>query len=142
MSGARYKYDGPVKALFGLEADCESDDDKYWRMGYAYPVQLSQWTLASSRGHPILSFYMNNLKDILHKVKSHHNGNISSEGARRELRQIGTLELTGPAALTGAAKTWLQESAAVRWNSLTGLKDHGASKLVEDVLILPITAFR
>lgn len=142
MSGTKYKYDGPVKALFGLEADCGADGDKYWQMGYTYPIQLCQRTLASTRGHPILSFYMNNLKDILQQVKSRHNGNISSEGVRRDLRQIGILELTGPAALTGAAKTWLQETAAVRWNSLTGLKDQGASKLVDDVLILPITAFR
>jgi hypothetical protein len=38
--------------------------------------------------------------------------------------------------------TLLSEQVGLRWNSLTGLEDGGQSKLVQDVLILPITAFR
>ncbi|KAL6859553.1 glycosyltransferase family 32 protein [Trichoderma novae-zelandiae] len=47
----------------------------------------------------------------------------------------------GPAAVTLATMQWLERDVGFRWNSLTGLRDGGRSKLVQDALILPITGF-
>lgn len=49
---------------------------------------------------------------------------------------------TGPAAVTEITSKWLKENVGLRWNALTGRKDGGKTKLVADVLILPITGFR
>jgi hypothetical protein len=141
-TGISYNSTGPVKAVFGIEADCPPDTDTYWRMGYLNPIQLTQWALASAPGHPILSRFMDNLYRRLKEVASRHGGNLSSPSAFQELRHMDPLVLTGPDALTVSAQSWLEENAGLRWNALTGLHDGGRSKLVEDVLILPITGFR
>lgn len=128
--------------MLGIEADCQPSRDDYWRMGYIYPVQLTQWALASKPGHDVLLRFMNTLSQRLDDVASRNEGNLSSSEAVKELKHIGPVSLTGPVAVTNATKTLLSEQAGLRWNSLTGLVDGGQSKLVRDVLILPITAFR
>ncbi|KAL1970287.1 hypothetical protein VTN77DRAFT_5447 [Rasamsonia byssochlamydoides] len=140
-TGVSYNSTGPVKAIFGLEADCPPDSDSYWRMGYTHPVQLTQWALASAPGHPVLLRFMDNLSFRLQEVANRHGGNLSSPSAFRELQRLDPLVLTGPDALTVSAQSWLEESAGLRWNALTGLHDGGKSKLVDDVMILPITGF-
>lgn len=55
---------------------------------------------------------------------------------------LDPLTLTGPAAFTDVVRSRLEEVAGLRWHALSGLKDGGKSKLVDDVLILPITGFR
>jgi hypothetical protein len=131
-----------VSIILGIEADCSPDKNDYWRMGYSYPVQLTQWALASAAGHPVLLRFMDTLQRRLSNVASRYGGDLSTMEAAKELRQIGPLSLTGPVAVTVAAMTWLEEQVGLRWNALTGLFDGGRSKLVEDVLILPITGFR
>jgi hypothetical protein len=111
-------------------------------MGYSYPIQLTQWALASSPGHVVLLRFMDILTRRLQEIADRHGGVITSKSAVQELRHIGPLSLTGPVAVTVAVKTWLEEQVGLRWNALTGLHDGGKSKLVEDVLILPITGFR
>lgn len=111
-------------------------------MGYSYPVQLTQWVLASSSGHAILLRFMDTLTRRLKDVADRNRGDITSPPAVKELRRIGPLSLTGPVAVTVAAKAWLEERVDLRWNALTGRLDAGQSKLVDDVLILPITGFR
>ncbi|OQU99852.1 hypothetical protein CLAIMM_05427 isoform 2, partial [Cladophialophora immunda] len=137
-----FSFDNPVSSILGIEADCVPHKNDYWRMGYSYPVQLTQWALASSSGHAILLRFMDTLQRRLEDIARRNRGDISVPEAVRELRQIGPVSLTGPVAVTVAAKTWLEERTGLRWNALTGLLDGGQSKLVEDVLILPITGFR
>jgi hypothetical protein len=103
-------------------------------MGYTYPVQLTQWALASAPGHPVLSQFMKQL-------------NAQLAGLTKVAQDAGTIKSdpltrTGPAAVTLATKTWLEDHVGFRWNALTGLKDGGKAKLVSDVLVLPITGFR
>ncbi|OAL31272.1 hypothetical protein AYO20_08327 [Fonsecaea nubica] len=138
----KYSYDNIVSTILGIEADCAPYKSDYWRMGYSYPVQLTQWALASSPGHPILLRFMDTLQRRLEDVARRNRGDITAPQAVRELQRIGPLSLTGPVAVTIAAKTWLEERIGLRWNALTGLGDGGQSKLVDDVLILPITGFR
>ena len=110
-------------------------------MGYPYSIQLTQWSFASARDHPLLHQYIENLAHQLQKIANHHGG-LQTSAARTELQALDPLTLTGPEAVTRAAQEWLNTSAGLRWNALTGLHDGGKAKLVDDVLILPITSFR
>ncbi|KAF4332395.1 Initiation-specific alpha-1 6-mannosyltransferase [Fusarium beomiforme] len=118
-----------VNLLWGLEADNDPNSDAYWRLSYTYPQQLSQWAFAAAPQHPVFSRYMNNV----------YNYTKDNEAAAQN---SDTLKRTGPAAVTHATKSWLEENVGFRWASLTGVNDGGKSKLVDDILILPITGFQ
>ncbi|KAJ9603204.1 hypothetical protein H2200_012499 [Cladophialophora chaetospira] len=141
VTDMKFSSDNEVGIILGIEADCSPEKDDYWRMGYSYPIQLTQWALASMPGHPVLLRFMDVLQHTLNDVAGRNKGNITSIEAAKELQQIGPLSLTGPVAITIAAMDWLEKKAALRWNALTGLLDDGRSKLVDDVLILSITGF-
>lgn len=102
-------------------------------MGYTYPIQLTQWALASAPRHPALKQFMDNLRDEVRFEK---------EATAYDRNRADPLTRTGPAAVTLATSVWLERDIGFRWNALTGLKDGGKSKLVADALILPITGFR
>jgi hypothetical protein len=142
VTDAKFSSASDAGLVLGIEADCSPDKNDYWRMGYSYPIQLTQWALASAVGHPVLLRFMETLQRRLDDVARRNHGNISGVEAAKELRRIGPLSLTGPVAVSLATMSWLDEQANLRWNALTGLLDGGRSKLVEDVLILPITGFR
>ncbi|KAF5536938.1 ankyrin repeat domain-containing protein [Fusarium phyllophilum] len=112
----------------GLEADNDPESDAYWRQSYTYPQQLSQWAFAAAPQHPVFERYMDNLR---HYTRDNETAAQNSDPLKR----------TGPAAVTLATKSWLEDLVGFRWTSLTGVKDGGKSKLVEDILILPITGF-
>lgn len=135
--------DEPVALVLGIEADTDEYSDSYWRMGYTYPVQLTQWALAGSHDHPILNRFLDNFREQMRHAMndSQLGGSPNPESHDPLLRKLDTLELTGPAAITRAAKDYLSEKARLRWQALSGLEDGGRSKLVLDTLILPITAF-
>jgi hypothetical protein len=125
----------PVGLLVGLEADTDPKTNTYWRLGFTYPVQVTQWALACAPGHPILIEFMSNLKALIRDMRT-------SQSAS-ELDKVDPVMRTGPVAFTLAASSWLESVVqGFRWNGVTGLKDGGKSKLVFDVLVLPITAFR
>ncbi|KPI45328.1 Initiation-specific alpha-1,6-mannosyltransferase [Cyphellophora attinorum] len=134
-------HEEPVKLIFGIEADTEEDSDTYWRHGYHYPVQLTQWALAGAANHPVLNRFLANFRKHMDAVTfgaTSEDGNISQEAAMQKLDPI---MLTGPAAVTEATKNYLAEKASLRWQALSGLQDGGRTKLVLDTLILPITGF-
>ena len=142
VTNAHYNSTASVSLILGIEADTDPELDSYWRMGYFYPIQLTQWALAASAGHPVLLRFMDKLFSQLHTVADDNYGSLDSPAAVKELRRIGPLALTGPAAVTAVTQAWLHEQVGLRWNALSGLFDGGRSKLVQDVLILPITGFR
>ncbi|KAF5535051.1 ankyrin repeat domain-containing protein [Fusarium mexicanum] len=122
-------YETPVVSLlWGLEADNDPESDAYWRRSYTYPQQLSQWAFAAAPQHPVFERYMDNLR---YCTRDNETAAQNSDPLKR----------TGPAAVTLATKSWLEDDVDFRWTSLTGVKDGGKSKLVEDILILPITGF-
>lgn len=137
-----YNSTKPVRAIFGIEADCPTDTDTYWRMGYTNPVQLTQWALASAPGHPALTWFIQKIYGILDEVASHHDGNLTTPEAYEELDYLEPLLFTGPDAITVSMRSWLEDRIGLRWNALTGLHDNGKSKLADDIMILPITGFR
>jgi alpha 1,6-mannosyltransferase len=123
-------YETPVVSLlWGLEADNDPESDAYWRLSYTYPQQLSQWAFASAPQHPVFERYMDNLRNC---TRDNETAAQNSDPLKR----------TGPAAVTLATKSWLEDQMGFRWTSLTGVKDGGKSKLVADMLILPITGFQ
>ncbi|KAJ9488723.1 hypothetical protein VN97_g4565 [Penicillium thymicola] len=131
----------PVKAIVGLEADCDPGNDLYWRMGYFYAVQLTQWSFAWAPGHPILQLFINRLTTTMQAISDENGGHLQSKSAQMALYDIDPLNLTGPVALTDVTQEWLKINWGLRWNALSGLADGGLSKLVGDVLVLPITGF-
>ncbi|WXC64529.1 hypothetical protein SNK03_010339 [Fusarium graminearum] len=118
-----------VNLLWGLEADNDPNSDAYWRQSYTYPQQLSQWAFAAAPHHPIVTRYMDTLRSY---TKDNETAALNSDPLKR----------TGPAAVTLATKSWLEDHVGFRWTSLTGVKDGGRPKLVNDILVLPITAFQ
>lgn len=137
-----YNSTEPIRAIVGLEADCLPDSDLYWRMGYFYPIQLTQWSFAWAPGHPILQLFIKQLLKTMQAVSEKNGGQLQSYSAQRALYDIDPLNLTGPVAFTDAARGWLEINWGLRWNALSGGDDGGLSKLVGDVLVLPITGFR
>lgn len=111
-------------------------------MGYENPVQLTQWALAAAPDHPVLSRFMDRLHHFLDGVAFRHEGNLTTSAALEELYYADPLILTGPSAITEVVQDWLEDRIGLRWNALTGLHDGGKSKLVDDIMILPITGFR
>ncbi|QMW48355.1 hypothetical protein G4B11_011873 [Aspergillus flavus] len=136
-----YKAADPIRAIVGLEADCPPESDAYWRMGYAEPVQLTQWSLAAAPGHPIFQTFLDRLSANLRNTTSRRSSRIHGTEDQAALNRIDPLLLTGPAAFTEAVKGWLETTTGLRWNALSGLTDGGQSKVVGDVLVLPITGF-
>ncbi|OJJ98603.1 hypothetical protein ASPACDRAFT_79469 [Aspergillus aculeatus ATCC 16872] len=141
QTGIVYSSTSPVHAIVGLEADCREDTDTYWRMGYSQPVQLTQWAFAWAPGHPILQTFLDRFSTTLTNISDRYGGSLNSRAARQELLALDPLTLTGPATFTDAVRGRLEEVADLRWQALSGLQDGGRSKLVDDVVVLPITGF-
>ncbi|KAL4889351.1 NRDE protein-domain-containing protein [Aspergillus ambiguus] len=142
VTGKAYNSTDPVGAIFGLEADFDPDTDLYWRRGYYYPVQLTQWALAAARGHPVLSQFLDYIRNHLDPTAPDYAGNNDASTNRfQQQMDMNPVGATGPAAITETVQGWLGETAGLRWNAVTGRHDDGRSKLVDDILILPITGF-
>ncbi|KAE8163801.1 hypothetical protein BDV40DRAFT_299143 [Aspergillus tamarii] len=109
------------------------------------PQDILPWTDLETSGrspqHETIQYrYLENLAHQLQAIANRYGG-LQTSAARTELQALDPLTLTGPEAVTYAVKEWLNVSAGLRWNALTGLQDGGKAKLVDDVLILPITSF-
>ncbi|KAH8665286.1 putative glycosyl transferase [Tricladium varicosporioides] len=130
-----------VRLLLGIEGDNDPDSDTYWRMGYKYHVQLTQWALASAPHHPILDRMISTFTLRIKELAKLYGGNITATANAGVIKKEDPLKLTGPEAITAAAVEWLEGEAGLRWDALSGLKDGGRSKVVGDTVIFPITAF-
>lgn len=123
-----------ANAIFGLEADNPPEpDDTYWRTGYTFPVQVTNWAMAMSPHHPVASLF---LSDVKSRVKA----DIAI------IRTIDPLDITGPPALTRTLKNYTEHiEPSFTWQSLSNIPSKnkiGRSKIVAgDIIILPITGF-
>jgi hypothetical protein len=123
-----------VNAIFGIEADnLPEPDDTYWRMGYTFPVQITNWALAMAPHHPVADRFLSSLAE---RVQTDVN----------MLSRIDPLDLTGPPALTRTVKDYAEGlPPEFSWQSLSSLDDSvpgGHAKIVAgNVLVLPITGF-
>ncbi|KAK6444547.1 hypothetical protein ACSS6W_007506 [Trichoderma asperelloides] len=128
----------PVNAIWGIECDTDPNTDAHWRMAYTYPVQLTNWAFASAANHPILQYFLDRIHE---KAAEARDRVLENPGTSLSQLRYDPVTRTGPVAVTEATKWRLEEHDGLRWNALTGLKDGGKTKLVGDVLILPITGF-
>ncbi|KAK9427004.1 hypothetical protein V1505DRAFT_318295 [Lipomyces doorenjongii] len=119
-----------IGAIVGIEADKPPETDRYWRAGYQYPLQITQWSLALAPHHPISTRFIESV-----------DRDIKSLQRQNRLQEAYAVDLTGPVQFTRVIKEWLELVAGLRWNSLTGMHDDGRTKTVTDVLVLPITGF-
>ena len=66
--GAELRSDSFISALFGIEADNPPDPDStYWRMGYRYPIQLTNWALAMAPQHAVAHEFLSSLAENITK---------------------------------------------------------------------------
>ncbi|KFY35251.1 hypothetical protein V494_06079, partial [Pseudogymnoascus sp. VKM F-4513 (FW-928)] len=130
-----------ARLLLGIEADNDPTTDTHWRMGYFFPIQLTQWALASAPNHPVLNRFVANFKTRVAELATPFEGNLTATAESGVLAKEDPLKLTGPEAITTATMQQLNEDAGLRWEALTGLQDGGRSKAVGDTVIFPITAF-
>ena len=134
MSASKSATVKTVNAVFGLEADnLPEPDDTYWRMGYTFPVQVTNWALAMSPHHPVADLFLSSLT-----ARVHADMNV--------LPSIDPLNITGPPALTHTLKEYTERvEPNFSWQSLSNIPSKsqpGRSKIVAgDILILPITGF-
>ncbi|KIN05237.1 glycosyltransferase family 32 protein [Oidiodendron maius Zn] len=141
QTGAQYSSNTsshPIQLILGIEGDNPPDTNTYWRMGYNFPVQLTQWALASAPGHPIINRFLTTFAKRMQQLAKPYNGNLTLAASAGAFNQ-DPLSLTGPEAITVATMGWLEENSGLRWNALTGLEDGGRSKAIGDTMILPIT---
>jgi hypothetical protein len=142
----KYQSSKPVTAVVGIEADNDPERDIYWRMGYFFPVQLTQWSFAFAPHHPILQIFIDRLRATIRLyARDVNNQQPLPDSHPGVLDYVDPVNLTGPIAFTDAVRTYLEMEGDLRWDAVTGLldgPDGGVSKLVEDVLVLPITGFR
>jgi hypothetical protein len=144
--------DARANIILGIEADTDPATDDHWRMGYRFPVQLTQWTLASAPSHPILARFIDHFGSKMKELATPFGGNMTKLEESGMLKKEDPLALTGPEAVTVAAMEYLQNITAAapgrgnetwRWEALSSLGDEhgGRTKVVSDVAILPVTGF-
>ncbi len=123
-----------VAAIFGIEADYAERSDAYWRAGYGFSTQLTNWALAMAPHHPIATRFQDAVR------------NDVEEGEKDGTLMVAyAVDLTGPVMITRVVSKWLAEATGLRWAGVTGLDTNrrkSVAKIVEDVLILPEVGFQ
>lgn len=117
------------------------------------PIQIVQWSMSSSPGHPIL---IDTLRRILTSFSHPHAAShdptaptpldtplVPSDDDTDDHSKhvMSVVELTGPGPFTDSVLRYLGvlTEGAIRWKDLRSLPEEGMR--VGDVLILPITGF-
>ena len=122
-----------VRAIIGVEYD-QLDGEPY--QGMSERIQFCQWTMAASRGHPIM-------KKVVKKVVAAVNETAVSKTttiADLSPSDDEVLKISGPVIWTHAVLEGLSEATgtAVSHLNITGMTE---PRLFGDVLVLPIDAF-
>ncbi|OWT37939.1 alpha 1,6-mannosyltransferase [Cryptococcus neoformans Bt1] len=148
---------GRPSVIVGLEADVGDRED--WYDWWPRPIQMVQWTMASTPSHPIA---LSAVLRILHSTATavswaHENArvvNILKDQGRYEDAQnlasvsvlnepkkggpIGVMAWTGPGVWTDAVLSYLKVKYGVQWVDFKGIQE---PLRVGDVVILPVTGF-
>ncbi|KAG7009456.1 initiation-specific alpha-1,6-mannosyltransferase [Physcia stellaris] len=123
-----------VHAIVGIEYD-QRDDEPYIGMS-ATRMQFCQWTMAASKGHPLMTKVVKSVVGALHRLARRKGKAI------RELEPTDdeVIEVTGPAIWTRAVMESLSEATGTTMSyvNMTGMKE---PTLFGDILILPIDGF-
>lgn len=122
-----------VHAIIGIEYD-QLDGEPY--IGMDERLQFCQWTIAASRGHPIMRRAVQNVVEALHSAAEKQHISI----AQLELTDNDVVKVSGPVIWTRAIMRTLSEATGtiVDYRNFTGMEE---PRLFGDVLILPIDGF-
>jgi alpha 1,6-mannosyltransferase len=123
-----------ARAVVGIEYD-QLDDEKLWP-SLMLPVQFCQWTLAASKGHPLMSTVVNNVAESIHRLARISGTTIANlNPADDEVTQT-----TGPVIWTTSVFEGLSAAAGepITWQNITRID---SPRLYGDILVLPIDAF-
>ncbi|KAI5476664.1 Haloacid dehalogenase-like hydrolase domain containing protein [Pseudohyphozyma bogoriensis] len=122
----------PPSMIVGIEADVGGRED--WQQWWPRPLQLSQWTIASARGHPILI-------DTLRRV-------VELALAPPPEHPLSVMERTGPGPFTDSVLRYALIQWGVTWADWRGLGEEGwrfmgekGEKVWGDLKVLSITGF-
>jgi len=121
-------------AIVGIEYDQLGDPEP--SHGLHDRISFCQWTLASSKGHPLMENILEEVIKAIHALAKRHRIKVS------ELQPTDdeVLNTTGPAIWTRVVFESLSIAAGseVTYRNVTGLK---APRLFGDILVLPINGF-
>ncbi len=124
-----------IGLVVGIEADPDRED---WHQWYSRRIQFCQWTIQAKPGHPVLREIVATITQATLRLKAE--GKLSDP-------DLSVTEFTGPGLWTDAVFKHLNDPQCadggtvlekVTWNNFTGIT---VPKVVEDVLVLPITSF-
>lgn len=123
-----------TRAVVGLEYD-QLDDKDLWP-SLKLKVQFCQWTLAASRGHPLMTMVVNNVADSIYALARKKGTTVAN------LKPIDdeVTQTTGPVIWTTTVFEGLSAAMGepITWRNITGIK---SPRLYGDILVLPIDAF-
>lgn len=124
---------GDVHAVVGIEYD-QLDDKLQW--GMSERLQFCQWTIAASRGHPVMEKAVQGVVEALHSRAEKQNTTI----AGISLEDDEVLKVSGPVTWTKAVMQTISEATGsiVDYRNFTGMNE---AQLFGDILVLPIDGF-
>ncbi|GAA5850867.1 hypothetical protein JCM8547_009114 [Rhodosporidiobolus lusitaniae] len=115
----------PPSLIVGIEADVGSRHD--WHDYWPRPLQFSQWTIASARGHPVLL-------DAVRRI-------VELSMLAEEEQPKSVMERTGPGVFTDSVLSYLLSLYRKPWSSLRSLSLDGwrfrTSIEAPDLLLAP-----
>ena len=122
-----------VHAIVGVEYD-QLDGEPWY--GMTERIQFCQWTMAASRGHPIMQKIVKEVVKALHEMALRHNTSIAELKPPDE----EVVEVTGPVIWTRAIMEVMSEvtGTTMSYLNITGMRE---PRLFGDVLVLPIDGF-
>ena len=122
-----------VHAIVGIEYD-QLDNEPY--IGMKERLQFCQWTIAASRGHPLMSRIVQDVVGALHALAERDQTTISELNPTDD----EVIDVSGPVIWTRAVMQILSEATGTKvdYRNLTGLTE---PRLIGDVLVLPIDGF-
>ena len=123
-----------VHAIVGVEYDQLGGEPYY---GMNEPIQFCQWTMAASRGHPIMKKIVKKVVAALNETAARNNTSIADfKPSDDEVVQV-----TGPVIWTQAVMEAMSEETGTEMSylNITGMT---VPRLFGDVLVLPIDGFR
>ncbi|KAF8591965.1 glycosyltransferase family 32 protein [Ramaria rubella] len=121
--------------IIGVEADVGDRGD--WHLWWSRPLQIVQWTMSFSPGHPILV-------DVVQRIYA---ASIEADRRQRQdpitirdknMTEMTVLEWTGPGVFTDAVLRFLHIESGLKWVDLRNLQK---PLRAGSVTILPVTGF-
>lgn len=128
------QFQSQTRAVVGIEYDQLEDPGP--SHGFAERISFCQWTLASSKGHPMMTRIVEEVVNNL-RIMARKNGTTI---AALKVKDKDVGGVTGPAIWTQVVMQSLSIASGhpVTYKNVTGLKE---PRLFGDILILPIDGF-